>query len=286
MKNAWKSDHYSAGIRFIISQIIHFFGNRNSLIYKVTMKLIFSSLFVLLMISVSAQSKKELQAEVQRLQSQAKRLQANLDSLKTPPPVQLADGTSKASYCLGVMVATNITGQGFDSLEAETFIRGLEDVLKKGNPVISAQEAQSFVQQYMQELMEKKTAKAKQEGVAFLDENKTKEGVKVTPSGLQYKIINEGTGKKPSPTNSVTVHYTGKLTDGSVFDSSVSRGEPATFGLNQVIPGWTEGLQLLKEGGKAVLYIPSDLGYGERGAGGVIPPYSTLIFEVELLKVN
>ncbi len=250
------------------------------------MKVIFSSLFVLLLISAHAQSKKELQAEVQRLQSQVKRLQANLDSLKTPPPVQLSQGPSKASYCLGVMVGSNITSQGFDSLEAGTFIRGLEDVLKKGNPAINAQEAQSFVQQYMQEVMEKKTAKAKQEGIAFLDENKTKEGVKVTASGLQYKIINEGTGKKPGPTSSVTVHYTGKLTDGSTFDSSVSRGEPATFGLNQVIPGWTEGLQLLKEGGKAVLYIPSDLGYGERGAGGVIPPYSTLIFEVELLKVN
>lgn len=206
--------------------------------------------------------------------------------MKTPPPVQLQEGPEKASYCLGVMFGSNITNQGFDSLDTEIFIRGLEDVLKTGNPVINSNEAQSIVQQYMQEVMEKKTAKAKEEGIAFLEQNKTKEGVKVTPTGLQYKIINEGTGKKPGATSNVTVHYTGKLIDGSVFDSSVSRGEPATFGLNQVIPGWTEGLQLLKEGGKAVLYIPSELGYGDRGAGGVIPPYAALIFEVELIKVD
>jgi FKBP-type peptidyl-prolyl cis-trans isomerase len=241
---------------------------------------------VLLITSTYAQSKKELQSEVQRLKSQVKMLQANLDSLKTPPSIDLSGGATKASYCLGVMFATNISGQGFDSLDADTFIEGLKDVLKRGNPKISAQEAQSIVQQYMSEMMEKKTQKAKEEGVAFLEQNKSKEGVKTTSSGLQYKIINEGTGKTATPTSSVTVHYTGKLLDGTEFDSSVKRGQPATFGLNQVIAGWTEGLQLIKEGGKAILYIPHELGYGERGAGGVIPPYSALIFEVELLKVN
>jgi FKBP-type peptidyl-prolyl cis-trans isomerase FklB len=250
------------------------------------MRLIVFLLSVLVITSAQAQSKKELQTEVQRLQSQVKNLQANLDSLKKPASVDLDNGATKASYCLGVMFASNISSQGFDSLDADTFIEGLKDVLKRGNPKISAQEAQSIVQQYMSEMMEKKTEKAKEEGVAFLEQNKSKEGVKTTASGLQYKIVNEGTGKTPSPTSSVTVHYVGKLVDGTEFDSSVKRGQPATFGLNQVIPGWTEGLQLIKEGGKAILYIPYSLGYGERGAGGVIPPYSTLIFEVELLKVN
>jgi FKBP-type peptidyl-prolyl cis-trans isomerase len=127
---------------------------------------------------------------------------------------------------------------------------------------------------------------ALEKGEKFLAENKSKEGVKTTASGLQYKIVKEGTGKSPQATDSVLVHYEGKLLDGSVFDSSIKRNEPISFPLNRVIPGWTEGLQLLKEGGKAILYIPSKLAYGSRGAGGAIGPDETLIFEVELLKVQ
>ena len=125
-----------------------------------------------------------------------------------------------------------------------------------------------------------------EKGEKFLAENKTKEGVKTTASGLQYKITKEGTGKSPAATDTVLVHYEGKLLDGSVFDSSIKRGEPISFPLNRVIPGWTEGLQLIKEGGKATLYIPSKLAYGPRGAGGAIGPDETLIFEVELIKIN
>ena len=127
---------------------------------------------------------------------------------------------------------------------------------------------------------------ALEKGEKFLAENKSKEGVKTTASGLQYKITKEGTGKQPAATDTVLVHYEGKLLDGTVFDSSIKRGEPISFPLNRVIAGWTEGLQLVKEGGKAILYIPSKLAYGSRGAGGAIGPDETLIFEVELLKVQ
>ena len=127
---------------------------------------------------------------------------------------------------------------------------------------------------------------ATEKGEKFLKENASKDGVKTTPSGLQYKIVKEGTGKSPKATDTVLVHYRGTLLDGTEFDSSYKRNAPISFPLNQVIPGWTEGLQLVKEGGKAILYIPSKLAYGERGAGGAIGPNETLIFEVELLKVN
>jgi FKBP-type peptidyl-prolyl cis-trans isomerase FklB len=143
-----------------------------------------------------------------------------------------------------------------------------------------------IAQQYMQAASEQKAEAVKKVNVQFLEDNKTKEGVKVTASGLQYKVVSTGKGKAPVATDNVTVHYTGKLVDGSIFDSSIERGQPATFGLNQVIRGWTEGLQLMHEGDKFIFYVPQELGYGERGAGGQIPPYATLIFEVELIKVN
>lgn len=233
-----------------------------------------------------AAENQKLKSELQALRSQNQNLTTSLDSLSKKNEVALATDAEKACYSLGMMIANNIQSQGMDSLDIQAVLAGMEDMLADNALKIESAEAQMIFQQYMQRMMDRKTAKAKEEGQAFLEMNKTAEGVKTTASGLQYKILTPGTGKNPTATSSVTVHYTGKLVDGAIFDSSVQRGTPATFPLNQVIKGWTEGLQLIKEGGKAILYIPYDLGYGERGAGGQIPPFATLIFEVELIKVN
>lgn len=151
---------------------------------------------------------------------------------------------------------------------------------------MEAEEAHKLINEYLQQLQDKLAAASKEAAKKFLDENRGKEGVKETPSGLQYMVEKEGTGMRPSAADEVTVHYTGKLLDGTVFDSSVNRGEPATFPLNRVIPGWTEGVQLMKEGAKYRFFIPSDLAYGAQGIPNAIPPHSTLIFDVELIKVN
>ena len=143
-----------------------------------------------------------------------------------------------------------------------------------------------MINEYLLELQQKAEAAAKEAGTKFLAENKSREGVKETASGLQYVVEKEGEGPQPTATDEVTVHYTGRLLDGTVFDSSVQRGEPATFPLNRVIPGWTEGVQLMKEGAKYTFFIPSDLAYGAQGVPNAIPPHSTLIFDVELKKVG
>lgn len=229
--------------------------------------------------SLLAQSKKELQAQVAALK-------AELEDMKKPKPVVLNTVHQRASYGLGVLMASNVKQQGGDSLDVESMVAGMRDIFGGKKPQMTEQECMMTVQPYMQQIAEQRTAKLQEQSKAFLEENKKKANVKVTASGLQYEVIKSGTGKSPKSTDQVTVHYIGKLVDGSVFDSSVERNEPATFGVNQVIPGWTEALQLMKEGDKWILYIPQDLAYGERGAGGQIPPYATLIFEVELLKVN
>ena len=190
------------------------------------------------------------------------------------------------SYSLGVLMAQNIQQMGLDHINTQDMKLAMDDVFKGGALSIDKEKAQMLLQQKMAEINEQKSAGSIAEGKKFLEENSKKPGIVTLPSGLQYEVIKAGTGVSPSLTDKVQTHYEGRLIDGKIFDSSYKRGEPATFGVNQVIKGWTEALQLMKEGDKWRLYIPQDLAYGERGAGSDIPPYSALIFDVELLKVN
>lgn len=190
------------------------------------------------------------------------------------------------AYALGVNIGENLKQSGFDQLNTAALEKALNDVYSGDSTLFSIEEAGQVINNFMMVKSEAKAAGAKQAGLEFLAENAKREGVITTASGLQYEVIEEGTGASPSATDKVTVHYHGTLIDGTVFDSSVDRGQPATFPLNGVIPGWTEGLQLMKEGGKSKLYIPSDLAYGDQGASDLIGPGSTLIFEVELIKVG
>ena len=191
----------------------------------------------------------------------------------------------KFSYGLGMGIGQNLLSLGVKNISIEDFVKGINDVLAGEKTALTHAEAQKVVNERFQQLAEEAYAKVKEEGEAFLAANKDKEGVVTLPSGLQYEIITEGTGKKPSATDRVECHYEGALIDGTVFDSSIRRGEPAVFGVNQVIRGWVEALQLMPEGSKWRLYIPQDMAYGANGAGEMIPPYSALVFEVELIKV-
>ena len=197
------------------------------------------------------------------------------------------------SHVLGVVFGRNAKGQlaqsgvEIDSLNKAQLIEGFTQVLEGKDSSMTDEEMNGLIRDYIQATQERKVGKNKEAGKAFLAENKKKEGVVELPSGLQYKVLKEGTGKKPSgPTANVTVHYHGTTIDGKVFDSSVERGQPASFALNGVIAGWTEGVQLMKEGAKYEFYIPSELAYGDRQQGPDIGPGSVLIFEVELLEVK
>lgn len=191
----------------------------------------------------------------------------------------------KLSYAWGMALGQQLRAMGVEKIEKADFDEAVDAAFNGKETKMSPDEANKLIQEYLQELSAKKAAEIRAVGERFLAENSKKEGVKVTASGLQYIVDKEGEGAQPSAEDEVTVHYTGKLLDGTVFDSSVSRGEPATFPLNRVIPGWTEGVQLMKEGGKYTFFIPSDLAYGPQGVPNAIPPHSTLIFEVELIKV-
>tara|TARA_B100001741_G_C16512786_1_gene580617 strand:+ start:511 stop:1185 length:675 start_codon:yes stop_codon:yes gene_type:complete len=200
--------------------------------------------------------------------------------------VKLNTQMDSVSYSLGISVANNLKSSGFESIETHAVASAFSDVFEGYEVKINEEDANMLIQDYFVELSQKKSQEAISAGKALLDENAKKEGVTTTASGLQYEVLTNGTGATPVETDQVTVHYHGTLVDGTVFDSSVERGQPATFPVNGVIPGWVEALQLMNVGSKYKLYIPSDLAYGERGAGGSIGPNETLIFEVELLSIN
>ncbi len=191
----------------------------------------------------------------------------------------------KISYALGLGIAQQLKSMNIKDFSIQDFTQSISDVMSGNDTAMSAREAQQMLNDYFENKAKEDAKGAIEAGANYLKENGEREGVITTKSGLQYEILQEGNGKSPKATDKVRCHYEGRLIDGTVFDSSYQRGEPADFGLNQVIPGWTEGVQLMKEGAKYRFHIPYLLGYGERGAGSQIPPYSTLVFDVELIKV-
>ena len=192
----------------------------------------------------------------------------------------------KFSYAIGLGIGQNLLSMGAKGIAVDDFAQAIKDVLEGNQTAISHTEARDIVNKYFAELEEKMNAANIEAGKKFLEENKKREGVVTLPSGLKYEVITEGNvGRYAKATDQVQCHYEGTLIDGTLFDSSIKRGQPATFGVNQVIPGWVEALQLMPEGAKWKLYIPSDLAYGAQGAGEMIPPHSTLVFEVELQKI-
>ena len=198
----------------------------------------------------------------------------------------------KTSYAVGMMLAQNMLSSGIQKVEFDDFVAGIKAILTGSEPAVPFKEAGQLLEKYFADIEAEQKAEAeamgaalREEGEAFLKMNAEAEGVVVLPSGLQYKVLTEGEGKKPKATDKVKCHYAGTLLNGVQFDSSYDRGEPAVFGLNQVIPGWTEGVQLMSEGSKYEFYIPYNLAYGEHGAPGAIPPYATLKFVVELIEV-
>ncbi len=204
----------------------------------------------------------------------------------------LKDSKDKVSYAIGLDVGNAMKRQSID-INTDIFMRGVKDALSDGKKLMTDDEVRETMTAFKNEMAEKQKEKMKKlgeknlkEGEAFLAENKKKEGVKTLPSGLQYKVISEGSGKTPKASDTVTVNYRGTLVDGTEFDSSYKRGQPATFPVSGVIKGWTEALQLMKEGAKWQIFIPSDLAYGDKGAGNIIGPNAVLIFDVELISIK
>ena len=192
----------------------------------------------------------------------------------------------KISYALGLIIGNNLKGMNIDGLLTTEFTRAVEQVLNGEKTEMTEVQAQGLVQEFLREQQEVAGKAAREAGENFLAENAKREGVKVTETGLQYEVLTPALGIKPTPTDTVTCHYEGRLIDGTVFDSSYRRGEPASFPLQGVIRGWTEGLQLMSIGSKFRFFIPFDLAYGAQGAGGSIPPYAALVFDVELLGIE
>ncbi|MFT4754803.1 MAG: FKBP-type peptidyl-prolyl cis-trans isomerase FklB [Salibacteraceae bacterium] len=232
-------------------------------------------LSLLIVGTVSAQKTKKSKKSKKSKTEQVEKMELNMN-----------DTMTKVSYALGMNIVANLKQQGLDTLDEAAFSEGLKAALAGDSTLVSEEESNQILQAYFASLQEGKSKMASKEGELFLAGNASKEGVIVTASGLQYEVMTAGEGAKPLATDQVTVHYTGTTIAGKVFDSSVERGTPATFGLNQVIAGWTEGVQLMSVGAKYKFYIPYNLAYGERGAGADIAPYAALIFEVELIKIN
>lgn len=205
---------------------------------------------------------------------------------KTTTVIALKSSLDSASYAFGTSIGSGLKTTGLTTLNYDILIKGLKDAFTGGKVLLDQQQAQLAINEALASVNKTKFAPNIAEGKNFLEQNKKRAGVQTTASGLQYEVLNAGTGIKPTATDSVLVHYKGTLLSGKQFDSSYDRGQPITFTLNQVIKGWTEGVQLMAAGSKYKFYIPYNLAYGERGYGQDIPPYSTLIFEVELLKVN
>lgn len=198
----------------------------------------------------------------------------------------MTEDIKAVSYCVGMSIAGSLMQQDLEGVSPEILAEAIADAFAGKEPLYTPEMANTIIQNYLQSAGEAKFGQNKEVGEAFLNENKAKPGIHTTASGLQYEILTEGNGNKPAATDSVTVHYHGTLIDGTVFDSSVMRGQPATFGVHQVIPGWTEALQLMNTGAKFRLYIPQELAYGAHPhPGGPIKPYSALIFDVELLEI-
>jgi FKBP-type peptidyl-prolyl cis-trans isomerase FklB len=201
--------------------------------------------------------------------------------------VKLRNSVDSMSYSIGVIIGTNLKeNAGLDEINDKVFAQAIREIMAGKKSKITPEEADKFLNEYMMQQQAKVGKKNLEEGKKFLDENKKKSGIVTLASGVQYQVINEGSGACPKDTDMVTVNYTGTLIDGTVFDSSVERGQPASFPVNRVIPGWSEALKLMKPGAKWKVFIPSELAYGERGAGGKIKPNAVLIFEIELISIG
>ena len=255
-------------------------------------KIIFAWLITLVGFSVNAQTKK--------VATTVKKPLAKTAIKPIVKALMFKNNLDSASYALGINVANSFKSGGLNTINYTLFNKGLKDVFAKANPTLTQEQCQQSIQKLFEsfskqrEEVEKKNEEVEKQkylpnvnaGATFLAQNKTKPGVKTTASGLQYEIITQGAGSKPKTADQVTVNYKGTLLNGVEFDSSYKRGEAATFGLNQVIAGWTEGVQLMQEGSKYRFFVPYNLGYGARATpDGSIPPFSTLIFEIELIKI-
>ena len=224
-------------------------------------------LLALLSTLIACEQKEEMQAEA------------------APAATSLTTDADRFSYGLGMVIGERVLKQ-YSEVDYALLIEGMKAQHQSQETLITIEDAGATLVTYAEQQLATQTETNKMKGATYLEENARKEGVIVTESGLQYSVVTQGDGAKPAATDQVTVHYRGTLIDGTEFDSSYSRGEPATFGLNQVIPGWTEGVQLMNVGSKYLFVVPHELGYGERGAGGSIGPFETLIFEVELIEIK